>query len=129
MPVTALNHYNLRAPQPRLDAIRDFYCNVVGLKEGARPPFKFPGYWLYAGSDPILHLVEARADEERGAGQFGTFDHIAFTCNGRRAMDTHLAACGITFRVAEVPGAGQVQYFLKDPAGNGVELNFSAHDV
>ena len=44
-------------------------------------------------------------------------------------MDAHLAACGITFRVAEVPGAGQVQYFLKDPAGNGVELNFSAHDV
>ena len=129
MPVTALNHYNLRAPQPLLDQLRDFYCDIVGLKEGARPPFNFPGYWLYADENPILHLVEARADEKRGAGQFGTFDHIAFTCNGRREMEAHLTARGIAFRVAEVPGAGQVQFFLKDPAGNGVELNFSAHDA
>ena len=129
MPVTALNHYNLRAPQPLLDAIRDFYCDVVSLKVGARPPFDSVGYWLYAGADPILHLVVARADEKRGAGEYGTFDHVAFTCQGRREMEMHLRARGVAFRVAEVPGAGQVQFFLKDPAGNGVELNFSTSDA
>ena len=128
MPVTALNHYNLRAPQPLLNQIRDFYCDVVGLEEGERPPFNFFGYWLYAGSNPILHLVEAHAAEQRGAGEFGTFDHVAFTCHRRREMESQLRARGVAFRVAEVPGAGQVQLFLKDPAGNGVELNFSASD-
>ena len=129
MPVTALNHYNLRAPRPLLDAIRNFYCDVVGLKEGARPPFNFFGYWLYAGNDPILHLVEAHGTEQRGAGEFGTFDHVAFTCHGRREMEAQLLSRGVAFRVAEVPGAGQVQFFLKDPAGNGVELNFSGDDA
>ena len=129
MPVTALNHYNLRAPRPLLDAIRNFYCDVVGLKEGARPPFNFFGYWLYAGNDPILHLVEAHGAEQRGAGEFGTFDHVAFTCHGRREMEAQLLSRGVAFRVAEVPGAGQVQFFLKDPAGNGVELNFSGDDA
>jgi hypothetical protein len=30
--------------------------------------------------------------------------------------------------VAHVPVTGQVQLFFKDPAGNGVELNFSVAD-
>lgn len=125
MPVTALNHYNLRAPRDLLDKLRTFYCDVVGLEEGARPPFQSFGYWLYAGETAILHLSEARADEKRLAGAGNTFDHVAFTCNGRRAMEALLAQCGVVYERAEVPLTAQVQLFLKDPAGNGVELNFA----
>jgi catechol-2,3-dioxygenase len=125
MPVTALNHYNFRAPRALLDELRTFYCNVVGLKEGARPPFRFFGYWLYAGGNPVLHLSEAGTDEDRTAGSVNTFDHAAFTCTGRREMEAHLTLCGVVFRRAEVPMTRQVQLFLQDPAGNGVELNFA----
>jgi catechol-2,3-dioxygenase len=31
----------------------------------------------------------------------------------------------VHFRMAQVPRTGQVQLFFKDPAGNGVELNFA----
>ena len=49
MTTLGLNHYNLRANRELLDALRDFYCTVVGLTVGERPPFSSFGYWLYAG--------------------------------------------------------------------------------
>ena len=125
MAVTGLNHYNLRAPMVLLDALRDFYVNVVGLRVGDRPPFKSRGYWLFAGEIAVLHLVEAAPDELRSANQRSTYDHAAFTCTDRRIVEAHLQKCGVEFRRAEVPGNGQIQLFLTDPAGNGVELNFA----
>ena len=57
MPVVAFNHFNLRAPTALTDALKDFYVDVVGLSVGWRPPFDFPGYWLYLGEQAVLHLV------------------------------------------------------------------------
>jgi catechol-2,3-dioxygenase len=125
MPITALNHYNFRAPRALLDRLRDFYCGIVGLTEGERPPFRSFGYWLYAGGQPILHLAESSAEEIREPTAKNTLDHVAFTCTGRQEMEAHLVASGVPYRVAEVPQTKQVQLFLNDPAGNGVELNFS----
>jgi catechol-2,3-dioxygenase len=125
MPTIGLNHYNLRAPRPLLDEIRAFYCDVVGLVAGARPPFPVFGYWLYAGDAPVLHLVEAPPGEARAAHAAGTFDHAAFTCTGLEATAARLAAMRIPFERADVPATRCVQLFLQDPAGNGVELNFA----
>ena len=125
MPVRAFSHYNLRAPRAMLDRLQAFYRDVVGLTAGERPPFTFFGYWLYAGDRPVLHLSEAGAGEARSLDGVGTFDHAAFECDGREAFEERLGASGIPYRTAHVPLTGQVQLFLKDPAGNGVELNFS----
>ena len=38
MTVQALNHINIRLPADELRALRDFYCDVLGLVDGARPP-------------------------------------------------------------------------------------------
>jgi catechol-2,3-dioxygenase len=128
MPVTGLNHYNLRAPRDLLEALRLFYCEVVGLQPGERPPFDSFGYWLYAGDQAILHLSEARPGEQRASSAVNTFDHAAFNCTGRREAEAHLVRCGVPYRTAVVPMTGQVQLFLQDPAGNGIELNFNAGD-
>jgi hypothetical protein len=40
-----------------------------------------------------------------------------------------LAAHGIEWRTARVPLIGQIQLFVRDPAGNGVELNFAADEL
>ena len=125
MAVTGLNHYNLRASMEMLDGLRDFYTSVVGLRVGERPPFRSKGYWLYAGDSAVLHLSETGAGETRSANQQSTFDHAAFTCENRLAVEAHLQQCGIAYSRAEVPGIGQIQLFFKDPAGNGVELNFA----
>jgi hypothetical protein len=57
-----------------------------------------------------------------------TFSHAAFNCSGRTAYARKLARLGIRHEVAHVPQTGQVQLFLEDPAGNGVELLFADHD-
>jgi catechol-2,3-dioxygenase len=129
MAVIELNHFNLRAPRPLLDRLRDFYRDTIGLQVGARPPFGNFGYWLYAGDQPVLHLSEARPDETRPPHVASTFDHIAFTCTDFHAMRERLDDLEIAYTVAEVPGLLQRQIFFDDPAGNGVELNFSQGDA
>ena len=125
METLGLDHYNLRAPQPLLEALRAFYCDVVGLRVGDRPAFSTAGYWLYAGSQPVLHLTQAREGQARPAGTPGTFDHAAFSCTGRAAFEARLQQHGVRYRRSRVPQTSQVQLFITDPAGNGVELNFA----
>jgi catechol-2,3-dioxygenase len=124
MPAIGFSHYNLRAPRAMLETLRDFYCEVVGLELGYRPPFASVGYWLYAGGAPVLHLSESRPSENRPAQPVGTFDHAAFQCADQAAYERELTKRGIHYRVAVVPETKVVQIFFTDPAGNGVELDF-----
>ncbi|AOJ35605.1 VOC family protein [Burkholderia metallica] len=125
MPVTGFSHYNLRADRATLDALRDFYVDIVGLHEGFRPPFNSFGYWLYAGTQAVLHLSEARPGESRPSSVANTFDHVAFSCTDAEATARHLTDANVPFTSTHVPLTGQVQMFFRDPAGNGVELNFA----
>lgn len=125
MPAIGLNHINLSAPDPLLKELRDFYCDLAGLAEGERPPFESFGYWLYAGDSPVLHLSAAGDDEARLTGVKTTVDHVAFTCTDFDAMRARLDARGLPYTVSDVPLRRQRQLFFEDPAGNGVELNFS----
>jgi len=129
MNVLSFSHYNLRAPRELLDVLRSFYTEVVGLRVGERPPFMSFGYWLYAGQQDVLHLTETESDEVRSIEATTTFDHAAFNCAGRGKYEGALAQRGITYKVAHVPQTGQVQLFFRDPAGNGVELNFTGTDA
>jgi catechol-2,3-dioxygenase len=124
MAVVALNHYNLRGTLEVLEGIRDWYRDTIGLTVGERPAFNNRGYWLYAGGLPILHLSEQGPDESHPMPGQGTFDHMAFTCDDFDAMSARLKSLGIAYRLADVPLTQTRQIFLRDPAGNGVELNF-----
>ena len=126
MAVNGIDHYNLRAPMPVLERIRDWYRDTIGLRVGERPPFNNRGFWLYAGARPVLHLSEESAGESHPVPGEGTFDHVAFRCDDFEAMRAALERSGVAFRVADVPLTRTRQIFLEDPAGNGVELNFLA---
>jgi catechol-2,3-dioxygenase len=126
MTVAGFDHYNLRAARPALDELRDFYCDVVGLTVGERPPFRRFGYWLYAGGRPVLHLSETDEGEQRSSAAVNTFSHAAFNCSGRAVFEARLKALGVAYRTAQVPLLSVVQLFFHDPAGNGVELQFDA---
>lgn len=118
------NHYNLRAPRDLLEQLREFYCRVIGLRVGSRPPFESFGYWLYAGEQDILHLSESHPPEVRLTHALTTFDHVALTCTRPAETQAHLDRCGVPYDRAVVPLVGRLQLFLRDPAGNGVELSF-----
>lgn len=129
MPLNALNHFTIRTAD--LEATRAFYSDILGLPVGDRPPLGFPGYWLYCGDVPTVHLIGPRDSDPgpRAAGPTGLFDHIAFACTGLAAMKASLAARGIAYQERIIPRDRQTQLFLHDPNGIAVELNYPPEET
>jgi catechol-2,3-dioxygenase len=125
MTTIGFNHFNLRAPSELMNELKAFYCDIVGLEQGQRPDLGSSGYWLYAGNQCVLHLSQTRPDEKRLTHTATTFDHVAFTCLNRAEMKARLEQHHIAYTTGQVPSMGITQLFLKDPAGNGVELSFA----
>ncbi len=123
MPIQGLDHFTINAAD--LDRSRRFYAEVLGLEDGDRPPFEFPGAWLYCGGRPIVHLVGGRA---AGEGGTGILDHIALSARGLAETIQRLQAMEIEYTSRIVPRAGLHQVFVHDPDGVMVELNFPADE-
>ena len=135
MALQSLNHVTVRPHD--LEATRNFYVDIVGLSEGARPPFGFPGYWLYAGDMAVIHLVGKgnptddfvgyTGAAQSGAGS-GAVDHVAFAYDAEDYDKTCAAivAHGFAYKRQTVPDLGLRQLFIKDPDAVVVELNFPA---
>ena len=116
-----IDHINIAAASPQLEAVRDFYCQLLALQEGPRPDFGIPGYWLYAGEDAIVHLVAS--DNHARPQAPPHLDHVAFACEDLPLFKARLDNLGIEYSALEM-SATQTQLFCQDPCGNGVELNF-----
>ena len=117
-PQTYINHVSINAKD--LQESVDFYVDLLGAAPIATPNFGIPVQWLALG-DTELHLFErdltptshhhlgiAVGDLEppfRAADRRGAFDFDAFGNN-----------------LVELPG-DLVQLYVRDPAGNLVELD------
>jgi catechol-2,3-dioxygenase len=126
MTVHGLHHFNIRASEEELIVLRDFYSNVIGLTIGPRPPFRSLGFWLYADGVAVLHLTRASDTEALPSlpDRCSAADHIAFRCSGLQTVLLRLREHNVPHSVDNVPLTGEVQIFLRDPSGLGVELNF-----
>lgn len=133
MPAQSLNHYTIKVRD--LERTKDFYQEVVGLKVGDRPPLPFPGYWLYCGGVPTVHLIGYRAedpvipDAPSDPAPTGRLDHIAFSCDGLKEMRANLQARDIKFDERVLPRLNMTQLFYLDPDGISVECNFDAAET
>ena len=130
MPLGVLQHYTIEPSN--LERTKKFYCEVLGLKNGDRPPLGFPGYWLYSGGQATVHLMGPRTPRAgivvRGTKKkfedTGRLDHIAFAASDVDGVRKRLTAKNVQFSEQIVPRTGDTQIFLYDPDGIGVELNF-----
>jgi catechol 2,3-dioxygenase-like lactoylglutathione lyase family enzyme len=121
--IEAIHHVNIRAPVADIARLRQFYCEIVGLRDGWRPPFRSRGHWLYAGSQPIVHLVEDTEEDHGGTGRASRgVDHVAFRCADLTPMVERLRRAGIEFQLTPVPALEGEQLLFRDPLGIGVEL-------
>ena len=129
MTARGIGHANFRAPAATIERLRRFYVDVVGLREGPRPVFRSGsrGHWLYAGERAIVHLTIAAVSEIAPRHQ-GCFNHLAFDCDDLESTRARLDAVGIEYETDVVDELHQVQLFLTDPAGIGVELTFTHSD-
>ena len=120
MSIRAIDHVNIRAPADDIAKLKDFYCDVVGLSDGWRPPFESRGHWLYAGSHPIVHLVEGDAGHSSAPG--AGVNHVSFRSEDFEGFIERLRKRGIEFQMSRVPTLGQRQVLVHDPLGIGVEV-------
>ncbi len=133
MPAMSLNHYTIQARD--LEATKNFYCDIVGLTVGDRPPLSFDGYWLYCGGIPTVHLLGYQAnaklvtDGPSYPADTGRLDHIAFSCEGLADMRADLQRRSIKYEERVLPRMNMTQLFYKDPDGIAVECNFPPHET
>ncbi len=134
MSVTAIEHVLVLSDD--IERTRDFYCEVVGLEVGDRPPLAFPGYWLYAGAGDQRLRSHRRAPTVRDARRrprvagprarpgpiAGPVDHVAFNASDYDELLERLKRSGVAAVTNVVPG-GPRQVFIEDPNGVRVEIN------
>lgn len=132
MPLTRLEHYLVLSDD--IVKTRDFYRDVLGMTEGFRPQLDFPGYWLYLGDVPCIHIAEwqSYAKWTRAVGipistrapATGPVDHIAFNGSGIDEVRTRLVQRGLAFSENAIEEIGMRQLFTRDPNGVPIEINF-----
>ena len=134
MPLGALQHFTLEPSD--LERTKDFYCDVLGLENGDRPPLGFPGYWLYSGGVATVHCWAAQAarGHRRARHQEEVQGHRPLRPHrlrrlGSRGVRKRLKSRKVKFREQIVPRTGAAQIFLYDPDGVGVELNFPPEEA
>jgi catechol 2,3-dioxygenase-like lactoylglutathione lyase family enzyme len=120
MAVSGMNHFTILTDD--VERTVRFYDDLLGLKAGWRPPLTFPGAWLYAGDQPILHVVGGRPKSELKAG---VIDHMAFTGHDLAATLAMLERDKVEHVCRQQAGSGMWQVFLHDPNGAKVELDFA----
>jgi len=117
-----LDHATIVAPQ--LETLHHFFCTVVGLTEGERPPFSFDGYWLYHKQVPVIHLVRGNLDQPP-VKSATRIDHFAFRIESKaewQQLLTRLQSEQITYRKTEVPVSGEQQLFVMPIPGVMIEF-------
>ncbi|SMF82362.1 Glyoxalase/Bleomycin resistance protein/Dioxygenase superfamily protein [Tistlia consotensis] len=119
MALKQLNHVNLRTAD--LDRLVDFYGEVLDLRPGWRPPFDFPGAWLYCGEQPVVHLV---GESRPRAGHDPKLEHFAFAAEDLGGFLAHLRARKVAYWVRIVPGIELRQVNFLDPDGNHIHVDF-----
>ena len=139
MPLSHIEHFLVAADD--IDATRDWYARVLGMKSGPHPDFGFPVHWMYIGQVDVVHIgpsAKMAGDIQKkylgrtsqGTGQgTGALDHIAFRATGLRETISHLKKEGVAFSQRRANGQALFQLFFHDPNGIKIELNFDAAEA
>jgi catechol 2,3-dioxygenase-like lactoylglutathione lyase family enzyme len=130
--LTALEHYLVLTAN--LDATRDFYQDALGMRQGFRPLLGFPGYWMYIGATPVIHIAEWTTYTAHStakdipvtapAASTGALDHVAFNAVNFDDVLARLGRHGVTPARNLLSKSGMRQLFVFDPNGVKIEINF-----
>jgi catechol 2,3-dioxygenase-like lactoylglutathione lyase family enzyme len=134
MPLSHIEHFLIQTAD--IEATRDWYVKVLGMRVGPSPDFKFPVCWLYLGEHDVLHITQGGANTSENRKKYlgqeseavkgsGVVDHVAFRCTGLAEMLERLTRLDVPFKQRMVNDQGLYQLFLIDPNGVKIELNFS----
>jgi catechol 2,3-dioxygenase-like lactoylglutathione lyase family enzyme len=118
-----LDHVNIRTAN--LAAMSRFYEDVLGLRRGSRPDFRFGGAWHYCGDRAAVHLVEMQRPPEGGSPRL---EHFAFRAFGFAPFLDRLRRANVPYEISVVPGLDIRQVNIHDPDGNHIEVQFGPEE-
>lgn len=119
-PKVRLDHVTIRTAD--LEATRAFLEGVLGLTAGWRPAFPFAGYWLYAGTDALVHLIPRPAADGTMPGD--AIDHAGFLLTDYDQHVRRLETLGVPYVPTALPETGERRLFVTTPGGVAIELLF-----
>lgn len=112
-----LDHIHIQAVNG--PAMVAFLEGVLDAKEGPRPPFDFPGHWVYCDDRPAIHI--SIVEQNQGMGMVS---HIAFGVYDEAEARRRIEASGYPYRMTGIPGSDIGQFFVNGPEGLVVEVQF-----
>lgn len=124
MNIKLLEHVNLRTTD--IERLEEWYCKVLSLKSGYRPPFKSTGRWLYAGDIPMVHLLYIK---DQKLTEDPTMEHFAMRAAGLEDFLNTLKEMNISYRTVRVPELRVFQIHTSDPDGNNMHIDFAPEEA
>ena len=110
--IKKLTHVNIHTAN--VERLVEWYDRVLGMPAGSRPPFPFPGAWLYCGDTAVVHLVGV--DELPQHAGMLKLEHFAFDAVGLKDFLARLEREG-------------VQINIHDPDGNHIHVDFYGEET
>jgi len=123
--IRRLDHVNVRTAN--LEGLVRFYTDVLGLRRGERPPLGFPGAWMYAGEQAVIHLVGVE-QQPKPEGAL-SLEHFAFSASNLAEFQARLQRLGVDCKHSRQAGTGNVVLNLRDPDGNRLHVDFPASEA
>ena len=118
MKITRFHHVSVNCHDAQLSDMVTFYDDLFGLDSKDRPEIPgVPGHWFRV-DDQELHVVGA---PPRGAAIDSTGNHYCVAVEDLDKAILELDERNIAYERA-VQGAGTIQIWITDPAGNTIEL-------
>jgi catechol 2,3-dioxygenase-like lactoylglutathione lyase family enzyme len=114
--IRGLDHVNVTVPRAAEAAARQFYGELLGLRELPKPAELRGrgGAWFTTGVVQLhLSLDDAPAGSRR---------HVCFTVADLAAARAGFGAAGVAIEEDQQPVSGWPRFYVRDPGGNKVEI-------
>ena len=119
MLITALDHVQIAAPAGSEDAMRAFYCGVLGCREVAKPAqlASRGGLWLDCGNMQMHIGIDTPPPSNASSRR-----HVAFLVNDMEQVRAALQRAGAAIEEDTAPLDDCARCYTRDPAGNRIEF-------
>lgn len=115
--VVALHHVNVTVPTELERQAKEFYGQVLGLKQVPKPSSSRPsGAWYQIGATQ-LHLSIENENRESLSSR-----HVCFAVSDLKAAENKLREAGVEIIPDPRPIEGTSRSYVRDPGGNMLEI-------
>ncbi|HEV7397482.1 MAG TPA: VOC family protein [Pyrinomonadaceae bacterium] len=117
--VTKLSHVNITVPPELEEVTKQFYAAVMEIREVPKPPeLKARGGAWYQLGEVQLHLSR----EQRPPDNHASKRHVCYAVRSLSEAEQHFRAAGIEVIPDNLPIPGSPRFYVRDPAGNLLEI-------